>query len=216
MLTDKFFLVAEIGHEVTLWLLVALSVLSVAFILERFFTLRSIRGKSLKITQRLRETLQSNNLSEIEDIGRDRDSIEGRAVSYGLRHIRENGSAGLEEIFNSYALMEKPLLDRYLNFLATVGSNAPFIGLLGTVFGIMDAFRSLATSQGDASVVMIGISKALVATATGLLVAIPAVIAYNYFQKQVRAILQSLDSAKELCIAYSKTPMTALSTKGKL
>ena len=101
--------------------------------------------------------------------------------------------------------MERPFLEKHLNFLATVGSNAPFIGLLGTVFGIMDAFRGLATSQGDAAAVMIGISKALVATAIGLIVAIPAVIAYNYYNKQVRAIFQGLDGLRDLCIAYAKS-----------
>lgn len=214
MLTDKFYIIAQVGHEVTLWLLLSLSVLSVAFILERYMTLRGIRNRSRKVTERIRETLQSYHLSDIEDLGRDRDSIEGRAISYGLRHVKESGTAGLEEIFNTYALLEKPILERYLNFLATVGSNAPFIGLLGTVFGIMDAFRSLATSQGDASVVMIGISKALIATAIGLLVAIPAVISYNYFRGQVKSIMQSLDSVRDLCIAYSKAYSTTHKAKG--
>ncbi|MBX7232706.1 MAG: MotA/TolQ/ExbB proton channel family protein [Bdellovibrionales bacterium] len=205
MLTDKFFAIAEMGHEVTLWLLIALSVFSIAFIFERFFSLRKVTLHSKKAAMRVRETLQSNNLMEVEEIARDRETFEGRAVSYGLRHIRERGKDGLEEIFNSYALIERVHLDRYLSFLATVGSNAPFIGLLGTVFGIMDAFRSLATSQGDASAVMVGISKALVATAIGLLVAIPAVISYNYFQRQVRSVLQNLESVRDLCLAYAKS-----------
>lgn len=209
MLTEKFFLIAETGHEATLWLLIILSILSIAFILERLISIRRVRNSSSKITARLRETLQSNNLAELEELSRDRETLEGRALAYGLRHAKENGSAGLEEIFNTYAQTERPKLERYLNFLATVGSNAPFIGLLGTVFGIMDAFRGLATSQGDAAAVMIGISKALVATAVGLLVAIPAVIAYNHFNKQVRSIFQSLDSVRDLCIAYAK------SSKGK-
>lgn len=204
MFTEKFFTIAEFGHEATLWILVLLSIFSLAFILERYLSLRKVRQNSLKVANQIRETLQSNNLSDIEDISRDRDTIEGRALSYGLRHIKENGVNGLEEIFNSYASVEKPVLEKYLNFLATVGSNAPFIGLLGTVFGIMDAFRGLATSQGDASAVMIGISKALVATAIGLLVAIPAIIAFNYFQKQVKGSMQSLDGVKDLCLAYAK------------
>ena len=204
MFTDKFFTIAEAGHEVTLWILVLLSIFSIAFILERWLSLRKIRAQSSKVSLRVQESLQANSLSDVEEIGKNRDSIEGRALSYGLRHIKQNGEKGLEEIFNSYALTERPHLERYLSFLATVGSNAPFIGLLGTVFGIMDAFRGLATTQGDASAVMIGISKALVATAVGLLVAIPAVIAYNFFQKQVRATLQSLESVKDLCLAYAK------------
>lgn len=204
MFTEKFFAIAEFGHEITLWILVLLSILSLTFILERFFALRKVKSDSQKVTTQISETLQSSQLSEVEEFSKDKQTMEGRALSYGLRHAKENGSAGLEEVFNAYALTEKPKLEKYLNFLATVGSNAPFIGLLGTVFGIMDAFRGLATSQGDASAVMIGISKALVATAIGLMVAIPAIIAYNYFQRQVKGSLQSLEGIKDLCLAYAK------------
>lgn len=205
MLTDKFFAIAQVGHEATLWLLILLSVFSVAFILERYFSLRKVRAHSDNVATRIRETLQSNSFTEIEELARKKDTFEGRAISYGIRHVRERGVEGLEEIFNSYALVERNTLDRYLSFLATVGSNAPFIGLLGTVFGVMDAFRGLAQSQGDASAVMIGISKALVATAVGLMVAIPAVISYNYFQRQVRSVLQNLESVRDLCLAYAKS-----------
>ena len=204
-MTDNMFAMAQMAHTVTLYLLVLLSVLSLAFILERFFTLTRIKSSSAKIAEQLREMLQSNNLSDLESMGRDRKSLEGRGLSYGLRHVHEKGLAGLEEIFSAYALNERPNLEKYLSFLATVGSNAPFIGLLGTVFGIMDAFRGMAQSQGDATAVMLGISKALTATAIGLMVAIPAVIAYNYFQKQVKGVLQNLESAKELCLAYAKS-----------
>ena len=204
MFTEKFFVIAEAGHEVTLWVLILLSVLSVAFILERWMTLRQAKKSSTTTLHRIHETLQSNSLNEIETLSLDRETLEGRALTYGLRHVKENGAQGLEEVFDSYSLVERPHMEKYLNFLATVGSNAPFIGLLGTVFGIMDAFRGLATSQGDASSVMLGISKALVATAIGLLVAIPAVIAYNYFQKQVKSIFQSLQAVRDLCLAYAK------------
>ncbi len=205
MLTDKFFVIAELGHDVTLWILILLSIFSVAFILERWLTLRAVRSNSKKVSERLREVLQNQDLKQIETLSRDWDSLEGRALAYGIAHVKEHGDKGLEEIFSSYANIERPKLERFLNFLATVGSNAPFIGLLGTVFGIMDAFRGLAQSQGDAAAVMIGISKALVATAIGLLVAIPAVIAYNVFQKQVKNIFVNLESVKDICLAYAKS-----------
>jgi biopolymer transport protein ExbB len=208
MLTEKFFVLAQVGHEVTLWILIILSVLSVAFIIERFVALSTLRKKSEAMTKQIQETLSKNSLKDVEEISRDRDSLEGRALSYGLKHTKENGAKGLEEIFNSYAQIERPELEKRLNFLATVGSNAPFIGLLGTVFGIMDAFRGLATSQGEVQAVLIGISQALVATATGLLVAIPAVIAYNAFQKRVKRILQGLEVVRDICVAYAKTIKT--------
>jgi biopolymer transport protein TolQ len=125
--------------------------------------------------------------------------------------VKESGTEGLSEIFTSFALLERPALERSLNFLATIGSNAPFIGLLGTVLGIMKAFRDLAANASAGNeAVMTGIAEALVATAVGLIVAIPAVIAYNVFQKQVRGTMQSIDSVRELCVAYSK----ALRSKG--
>ena len=205
MLTEKLFNVAQGGAEAILWLLIVLSVLSVAMILERYITLRGVRVRSERIKVRMREALASNSLDDLEDLSKDRDSLEGRALSYGLRHARDYGANGLAEIFNSFALLERPMLERSLTFLATVGSNAPFIGLLGTVLGIMKAFRDLAQNMQSAGnqAVMLGIAEALVSTAVGLVVAIPAVIAYNYFQKQVRQSLQSLESVRELCLAYA-------------
>lgn len=205
MLTEKFFAIAQVGHEATLWILVLLSVVSVAFIFERYVALSGVLKKSEAISKKIQDMLQSNSLKDLEDMSKDRDSLEGRGLSYGIRHTQQHGSKGLEEIFSSYAEIERPELEKRLNFLATVGSNAPFIGLLGTVFGIMDAFRSLATSQGDIQEVLKGISEALVATATGLLVAIPAVIAYNYFQKRVKRIMKSLECTKDVCVSYAKT-----------
>ena len=206
MLTEKLFNIAQGGAEAILWVLITLSVLSVAMILERFITLRGIKIRSDRVKVRMREALASNSLEDLEDLGKDRDSLEGRALAYGLRHARDYGANGLAEIFNSFALLERPSLERSLNFLATVGSNAPFVGLLGTVLGIMKAFRDLSqnAASGGNQAVMMGIAEALVSTAVGLIVAIPAVIAYNAFQKQVRQSLQSLESVRELCLAYAK------------
>jgi biopolymer transport protein TolQ len=207
MLTEKLFTIAQGGSEVILWLLLLLSILSIGMILERWITLRQVKRNSARANTRIREVLQSQNFSDLEELSRDRDSLEGRALSYGLRHMKEQGTDGLPEIFNSYALIERPFLERSLNFLATVGSNAPFIGLLGTVLGIMKAFRDLSQNSGGAGneVVMLGIAEALVSTAVGLVVAIPAVIAYNYFQRQVRNSLQSLESVREICVAFAKS-----------
>ncbi len=203
MLTQKIFLAAQNGAEFVLWLLLALSVISVGAIIERFLTLRSIRKQSMKTLGRLREALQSASLNELEELAKDRETLEGRALSYALRHMKEKGPEGIEEIFNSFIVMERPGLERYLNFLGTIGSNGPFIGLLGTVLGIMKAFNDLGVEQ-NAAAVMSGIAEALVATAVGLFVAIPAVVAYNYFQKQVKGIIQGIEAVRELCIAYSK------------
>jgi biopolymer transport protein ExbB/TolQ len=86
--------------------------------------------------------------------------------------------------------------------LATLGANAPFIGLFGTVLGIIRSFAALADNQGNATNVMSGISQALYATAAGLFVAIPAVIAYNTFASRLRSQLMSADALKDLYLAY--------------
>jgi biopolymer transport protein ExbB len=96
-------------------------------------------------------------------------------------------------------------MERGLTVLATLGSNAPFIGLFGTVLGIISAFAALGgTTQGGANSVMSGISEALVATAIGLLVAIPAVVAYNVFSRRIRVLLQECESLKDYYLSRRK------------
>ncbi len=205
MLAEKIFGVAHLADQVVLWLLLVLSVLSIGMILERFFALRKVSNESQRVRAKIKLALQSNSVEDIEDLAKDPDSLEGRAAGQAMKYLRTSGSKGLEEIFNTIALSERPDLERYLNFLATLGSNAPYIGLFGTVLGIMKAFNDLAIApDAGQQTVMAGISMALVATAAGLFVAIPAVIAYNYYSKQVRGIFNSLESVKELCLAYAK------------
>ncbi|MBX2995104.1 MAG: MotA/TolQ/ExbB proton channel family protein [Bdellovibrionaceae bacterium] len=205
MLSERVFAIAQIADQAILLLLVLLSIVSIGLILERFFSLRKVASDSRKVRERVKSALQSHNLDEVEDIAKDDSTIEGRAAKFALRHIKESGEKGLEEVFNTFSLSERPELERSLGFLATIGSNAPYIGLLGTVLGIMKAFQDLAqSSDAGQQTVMAGISLALVATAAGLFVAIPAVVAYNYFQRQVKGILQSLESVKELSLAYAK------------
>jgi len=95
------------------------------------------------------------------------------------------------QIDNLSALKIRLLLEKRLGILATFGNNAPFIGLFGTVLGVMSAFYMIGDSGGEFEIelIMKGISEALVATATGLFVAIPCVIFYNYFTKKIRTIL---------------------------
>jgi len=205
MLNDKIFGIANVADQAVLYVLILLSILSIGMILERFFALRKVSNESRLMRSRVRMALQSNSIDEVESLAKNPDALEGRALTLGLRYIKENGTDGLAEVFNVFVATERPELERYLNFLATIGSNAPYVGLLGTVLGIMKAFHDLATTtEAGQQTVMAGISSSLVATATGLFVAIPAVIFYNYFQRQVRGILMNLDGVKELCLAYAK------------
>lgn len=205
MLTDRVFAVAHIVDQVVLYLLLLLSVVSIAIILERFFALKKISASSASVRNRLKLALASNQLEDVQEFSKDPETVEGRALAIGLKHMKENGSRGLEEVFNTHAMTERPELEKYLNFLATLGANAPYIGLFGTVLGIMKAFNDLANSpEAGQQTVMAGISIALVATAAGLFVAIPAVVAYNYYRLRVKAILANLESIKEFCLALAK------------
>lgn len=106
----------------------------------------------------------------------------------------------LKRMLRRYSALEGTRLQRYLNFLATTGSSTPFIGLFGTVWGIMNAFRGIGTA-GSASLAVVapGIAEALIATAIGLAAAIPAVIAYNYFlSRSNRMIIEMEDFSEEL------------------
>ncbi len=205
MLSDKIFTIAQYADQVVLLVLVTMSVLSVGMIFERFLSLNKISQDSLAIRQKIKTLLASNNLAGFEDLAKDTTSLEGRAAAQALLHIKTSGIAGSEEIFNTFMLNEKPDLEKYLPVLATIASNAPFIGLLGTVLGIMKAFNDLALStDAGQQTVMAGISVALIATAAGLFVAIPAGIFYNFFTRKVKTIYTSLESVKELGLAYAK------------
>lgn len=101
----------------------------------------------------------------------------------------------------SFLQSQRHALERGLNVLATLGSNAPFIGLFGTVLGVIQAFSALSADQAGSQEVMASIAKALVATAAGLFVAIPAVVAFNYFSSKLRASISRCDALKNLYIS---------------
>ena len=205
MLAEKIFAIAHYADQFVLIILVIMSVISLGMIFERFMTLKKISEESLRVRLRIKTALQTNSIEDFEDLAKDPSSLEGRAAGQAMKHMKDSGIKGFEEVFNTYILIEKPELEKYLPVLATIASNAPFIGLLGTVLGIMKAFNDLAqASEAGQQTVMAGISVALVATATGLFVAIPAGIFYNYFTRKVKGILGSLESVKELGLAYAK------------
>ncbi len=104
----------------------------------------------------------------------------------------------IKRLLRRYETLESVKLEKYLNFLATTGSTAPFIGLFGTVWGIMNAFHGIG-SAGSASLAVVapGIAEALIATAVGLAAAIPAVIAYNYYLSMARKMIVEMEDFSE-------------------
>lgn len=109
----------------------------------------------------------------------------------------------LKRMLKRYDALESAKLERYLSFLATTGSTTPFIGLFGTVWGIMNAFRGIGTA-GSASLAVVapGIAEALIATAMGLAAAIPAVVAYNYYLSRANRMIIEMDDFSEELVDY--------------
>jgi len=196
-LTEKFLDFALLGAEWVLWLLVVLSVISVYVMLERFMFFRSVSGADASIRRGLRGALLDGDLEQAEKLVRNAEGTGGRMVAEMLAQAERDKSA-LDAAMLGVRAEEKLRLERNLAFLGTLGNNAPFVGLFGTVLGIIQAFNELAKSGvnpgGEQSAtVMAGISEALVATAVGLLVAIPAVVAYNAYQRRVKRTLAEAD-----------------------
>ena len=202
-----FFSIAPVVDKVIIVILAFFSVLVLGISIERYFFLKPIYRKSLQIQKMLRNIFRSNALSEISNLAEDISHPAGRSMSYATEHINKYGSAGLPELFKAVYLQEKPALEGAISILATIGSSAPFIGLLGTVFGIIRSFHDLgvAVQEANQQVVMEGISIALLATAMGLVVAIPSIIFYNYFRRRVNRVLHILENVREAWLSYSQS-----------
>ena len=204
MLTQKLLILALVGTEWVIWLLLILSVFSLAVILERLLVLRKKRGDLDSLKQKISLAVRKGNSEQIESVLRDDSSSAARISYQTIQNMK--GAPGAALNFDdslSIAVSEEKLdLDRRIAILGTLGSNAPFIGLFGTVLGIIHAFHSLAqNTKGGPGAVMSGISEALVATALGLFVAIPAVAAYNYFVRYIKKIIVSSENFARLAAA---------------
>lgn len=203
---ESLYKIAEASANFILYFMGFLSVVSLAIIIERFLTLSKISRNSKSIGVKFQEVITTQDTTKMKDLPNYNGSLEGKALGYGLNYLHKNSEDGLDELFSSFKTMEKPKLEGNLYILGTIASNAPYIGLLGTVMGIMKAFNDLGNSPGQGNeVVMTGIGHALVSTAVGLALAIPAVIAFNFFSKKVALILNNIDATKDLCLLFSKS-----------
>ena len=187
-LTQALLGVTLTSAEWVLWLLCILSVLSIAVMLERALFYARHR---LSNHEDVLMNLAKGKLDEALSAVKDRTGMEAAVVREAVTS-RANGADSVEELIAATVARERPAYERYLGFLGTLGSNAPFIGLFGTVLGIIKAFNDLGTSGAKGTqvqqAVMAGISEALVATAVGLAVAIPAVVAYNVYTRNLKGI----------------------------
>lgn len=190
--------------EWVLWLLIILSIASVAVMIERVLFYRKHAVDVEAIRTRLAALLKARDYDGAAKFLQDYNSLETNVVLHGVRDHAQGASA-VEELLAGAVKKERQRYDLRLNFLATIGSNAPFIGLFGTVLGIIRAFKDLAGNMAEASSsVMAGISEALVATAVGLMVAIPAVIAFNYFKSKVQDVSTNAQQLTSILMANLK------------
>ncbi|MBI5203154.1 MAG: MotA/TolQ/ExbB proton channel family protein [Elusimicrobia bacterium] len=177
----------------TLLVLFVCSILSVAFAFERFMYIRKADVDGNELLGRVRKMLEGGKVDEAQGFLAKHPAALARVIHYGLAH-RNLKRDDLEELLGTARLEERLKLERYLGILGTMGNSAPFIGLFGTVVGIIKAFRDLALAgTGGPTVVAKGIAEALVATAGGLLVAIPAAVLYNYFQRRVKTMSTEME-----------------------
>jgi len=186
--------------------LALLSVFSVGMIIEKQRRFSSASGQSEKFKPEFKKFLHGGDLQNlIEAAGQHQNSHVAQVVSAGIAEyeaVNQNGgdpTASLDLVTSALrdAISETLIqLKRGLGFLATIGSTAPFVGLFGTVVGIINAFRSIAaTGSGGMSVVSGGIAEALVSTALGIFVAIPAVVAFNHFTGRMEAFHVEMNRA---------------------
>jgi biopolymer transport protein ExbB/TolQ len=181
MLTEQLAKVAHFGAEWVLYLLIVLSVASVALMVERAIQFRKRRNRLRELEDRVRGLVETGDEAAWRRAMCDDESAECRLIGRLMAVIDRRGTAP-HGLIDSLAAEYREIMERFTSFLGTLGSNAPFIGLLGTVIGIIKAFDTLSDNlAGGAGTVMSDISEALVATGMGLAVAIPAVIAYNQF-----------------------------------
>jgi biopolymer transport protein ExbB len=209
----KSFMVA-LGASWVLWLMLGLSVVSLAIMLERAWFFWSLRDDVTKLMRDLGRFLRAGDLEGARQRMEQSPSAEAAVVVAGIVEA-DLGADAAEEAMAGASTLQRNKLERRLAYLGTLGNNAPFIGLLGTVIGIVGAFEEFGkgaaqvvpaagTTAGPSEAVMRNIAEALVATAVGLLVAIPAVFAFNTFQRIVKTTLANTDALGHVLLAHLK------------
>jgi biopolymer transport protein ExbB len=205
MLTQLFLKLTLVGAEWVLWVLVILSFVSVGIIVDRLWYFAEHRVDIAELAAKLEQFLRAGDLKSAWQLVAGSDAIECVVVAAGLAAVGRGTQACSEAMLSAKA-RTRSRLEARLAILGTIGANAPFIGLLGTVLGIVKAAHDMSVQSGtsgaaDPSLVMAGVFEALVATAVGLCVAIPAVVAFNLLQRRVRTTNAQVDSLAHLVLS---------------
>ncbi len=186
-----------VGHGETFVfiMLILASVLALAVGMERTVIFRKNSSKKItRFAEELIALLRKRDFAAAGELVKaSGENSYTRFSQFSLEHLRDE-SHGLSDLMSGKIIEERIFLEKRLTILNTLGNNAPFIGLLGTVLGVIKAFHGLGTlGSTGAEVVMRSISRALLATAAGLFIAIPVVMANNFFSKKVKIITQQLE-----------------------
>jgi biopolymer transport protein ExbB/TolQ len=191
--------------EWVLWLLLGLSLLSVAVMVERWFFYRRRKLDFESVRDEFGKALDQGDFDAAAKVLAKYDTLETNVTLAGLRGY-EKGPESVEDLIAGAMTRGKVEYERRLSILATLASNAPYIGLFGTVLGIVRSFKEMSKDIANASAgVMAGIAEALVATAVGLLVAIPAVVAYNVFKGMVKESVTNTEGLTRVLMAELKS-----------
>ena len=159
MFTQQFFIIAKLGHEIILWVLFVLSIISIGILLERFFFLRQWKKSSRLACKEIQQAIESGQPQWIKNLHLPFSDIDKDSNTQFLSVYLEKNPNLFLQVFKSFISSQKIRLEARLSFLATVGSNAPFVGLLGTIFGVIEAFNALGSSSSSAApIVMLGIA----------------------------------------------------------
>jgi biopolymer transport protein TolQ len=194
----SLFLRADVVVKSVIIILIAASIYSWAIIIEKFKMFKKINQSTIEFEEKFWKSKSAesfyNNLPANKDDPMS--NVFRKTMQVVLKsRSRSNLSEKLTGLLESNIESEVNFLERNFSFLATVGSTAPFIGLFGTVWGIMNSFQSIAVSRNTSlAIVAPGIAEALFATALGLLAAIPAVVAYNKFNNDSKKYSQRLEN----------------------
>jgi biopolymer transport protein ExbB len=196
-------LMLRAGSRWVLWLLIALSLGALTVIAERIWFFIQEKKPADRLAAAMK-ALRDKGPEEALRLLKDQRSIEVSVVRACLEHAGE-GAGSVDEVRAAIVEQERQRYERRLAFLGTLGNNAPFIGLFGTVLGIIRAFHDLSGSTiQNPQKVMGGIAEALVATGVGLLVALPAVATYNAFMRHVETASASAEAHAREVLAYMK------------
>jgi biopolymer transport protein ExbB len=205
--TEILDLMLRAGSRWVLWLLIALSLGALAVVIDRIWFFIQERRPEDQIKKAVEALQKDSPEAALKALAGAR-SMEANVLRSCISRAAE-GPEAVDEHRAAIVELERQRYEKRLAFLGTLGNNAPFIGLFGTVLGIIRAFHDLAgsTLQGT-SAVMSGIAEALVATGVGLLVALPAVASYNAFTRHVEASAASADAYAHEILAVLKKRAT--------